>query len=267
MRVLIPLSALYALLIAGCGGSPAPAEEPAPDAVEPSTADEPPAPPPRWPRPIPPERYRVEEVESPAVVRGTVLAATEGRGVHFAVQDSELCTEELLPEVFAPGPLPNVVLRLEGVAAGVPLPVRDVQVEVGGCDLSPRVQLAPLGSDVAFTATDGGEHSPHMILWDGYRDLGAVGAAEGGGLDSRRLRIPGLVHLRCDSHPAARAWIWVQDHPYHALTGADGTYRMTDVPPGRYVLHAWHEGFEAQSLEVNVPPSGELLLDLVLTGA
>jgi len=267
-RVLALVGLMFGGIVPGCGAAPAdePVEEgPTEDEPAATVSPEPAADPahPRWPRSIPPELYRAEEVDSPAVVRGTVLAATEGRGIHFAVEDSELCTEELLPETFPPGPLAGVVVWLEGVTAGEPLQERDVDLRVGGCDLSPRVQLAPLGSNVSFTSTDGAEHVARSILWDGYRDLGSVTVPADGSSVQRKLRVPGLVHLRCEAHPAARAWIWVQPHPYHALTGPEGTYRIGKIPPGRYVLHAWHEGFAEQTLQVDVPPSGELQLDLV----
>ena len=261
----IGLVAFALVAVAGCGDPPASPVEPPTAAVEATPAEE--VSPPRWPRPIPPELYQVEEVPDPGVVRGTVLAAYDGSGVHFDVKDTELCTEELMRETFPAGPLAGVVLRLEGIASGAPVEASDVPIQIGGCDLSPRVQLAPVGGSVVFSSTDGVEHTPRLILWEGYRDLGSITVPADGSPTKRRLRVPGLVHLRCDAHPAARAWIWVEDHPYHGLTGADGTYRIGGVPPGRYVLHAWHEGFEKQHLEVNVPPSGELQLDLVLTGA
>ena len=30
--------------------------------------------------------------------------------------------------------------------------------------------------------------------------------------------------------------------PYYALTGADGSFRLENVPPGSYRLVMWHEG-------------------------
>ena len=33
-------------------------------------------------------------------------------------------------------------------------------------------------------------------------------------------------------------WIYVVDNPYYALTGADGKFSITDVPPGTYKLVA-----------------------------
>ena len=34
------------------------------------------------------------------------------------------------------------------------------------------------------------------------------------------------------------AHIYVADSPYYALTGADGSFSITDVPPGNYTLVA-----------------------------
>ena len=31
-------------------------------------------------------------------------------------------------------------------------------------------------------------------------------------------------------------------HPYYAVTGADGTATLTNVPPGTYQVACWHEG-------------------------
>jgi hypothetical protein len=33
-------------------------------------------------------------------------------------------------------------------------------------------------------------------------------------------------------------WIYVVDNPYYAITGADGKFTITDVPPGTYNLVA-----------------------------
>jgi hypothetical protein len=36
-------------------------------------------------------------------------------------------------------------------------------------------------------------------------------------------------------------WIYVFDHPYFAVTDADGSFTIKDVPPGDHVLELWHE--------------------------
>jgi hypothetical protein len=46
----------------------------------------------------------------------------------------------------------------------------------------------------------------------------------------------GIVRVDCDAHGWMEGWIIVRDNPYYALTGADGKFSITDVPPGTYNL-------------------------------
>jgi hypothetical protein len=52
------------------------------------------------------------------------------------------------------------------------------------------------------------------------------------------LTRPGLVRVECDAHGWMLAHVYVADSPYYALTGADGSFSITDVPPGSYTLVA-----------------------------
>src|SRR3546814_8186708 len=58
------------------------------------------------------------------------------------------------------------------------------------------------------------------------------------------LTRPGLVRVECDAHGWMLAWIYVADSPYYALTGEDGSFSLTDVPPGDYTLVTWQEHVE-----------------------
>ena len=48
------------------------------------------------------------------------------------------------------------------------------------------------------------------------------------------------VAIGCPIHAAMAAWVYVFDHPYHAVTGERGEFRLPPVPPGRYTLHVRH---------------------------
>ena len=48
-------------------------------------------------------------------------------------------------------------------------------------------------------------------------------------------------------HPWERAWIYVSPHPYIAITDANGAFKIDAIPPGRYVLRVWHEGWVLES--------------------
>jgi hypothetical protein len=60
------------------------------------------------------------------------------------------------------------------------------------------------------------------------------------------------IEVLSDRHPWARAWIAVFDHPYYAETAASGTFSIEGVPPGRYLLRAWHPGLGVADDSVSV---------------
>jgi plastocyanin len=48
------------------------------------------------------------------------------------------------------------------------------------------------------------------------------------------------IKIGCSLHSQMQAWIFVFDHPFFAVTQADGKYRFDDVPPGEYTLELVH---------------------------
>jgi hypothetical protein len=94
---------------------------------------------------------------------------------------------------------------------------------------------------------------------------------------TQRIKKVGVIDLQCDAHTHMRAWMVVRDNPYFAVTDDHGQFRITDVPPGRYKVVAWHEGwvvtgkdkdgrpvYDAPRVliqEVTIPAKGEVRLD------
>jgi hypothetical protein len=54
------------------------------------------------------------------------------------------------------------------------------------------------------------------------------------------------------------SWITVVDHPYFAVTGKDGTFKISNVPPGKYTITAMHRKAapNGQDAEIEVKDSG-----------
>jgi hypothetical protein len=48
------------------------------------------------------------------------------------------------------------------------------------------------------------------------------------------------IKVTCDIHGWMSAWIRVFDHPYYALTDADGKFTIKNAPAGAYRLMIWH---------------------------
>ena len=78
------------------------------------------------------------------------------------------------------------------------------------------------------------------------------------------FRRAGPARINCDIHNWMQAWIYVLRHPYYALTTSDGSFRMTDVPPGEYELVAWQEhlGERTTTVRVEAGKNTKLTFDL-----
>ena len=157
--------------------------------------------------------------------------------------------------------LENVVVWLSDVRAGAPLPAeKRYAITQTGCLFDPRVQAIALGGTVNVRSVDPIRHT-NVLLRAGTTDtLAVVRLYDAGSVvpDEHVGKRAGLVELRCEQHPWTRGWIAVFDHPYFAVTGADGSFRIADVPPGKHTLMIWHErGGPPQSVTVDVPANGD----------
>jgi hypothetical protein len=85
----------------------------------------------------------------------------------------------------------------------------------------------------------------HNFKWTGNPSTPNAGAnvliAPGGAIDIKDLvadRFP--VQIECNIHPWMRGWVRIYDHPYYAVTDADGAFELKDAPAGAYRLIVWH---------------------------
>lgn len=61
-----------------------------------------------------------------------------------------------------------------------------------------------------------------------------------------------MVPFKCDVHGWMNAYVGVLNHPYFAVTDANGTFTLKSLPPGTYTIEAWHEKLGAQTQSVTV---------------
>ncbi len=78
-----------------------------------------------------------------------------------------------------------------------------------------------------------------------------------------------LVRMKCDVHPWMFAYVGVVDHPYFAVTDANGGYKLSGVPDGKYTLVAYHlkthgAASTGETAEIEVK-GGEVKQDFTVT--
>lgn len=75
-----------------------------------------------------------------------------------------------------------------------------------------------------------------------------------------------MVPVGCDVHGWMRAYIGVVEHPYFAVSGEDGSFEIANLPPGDYVVEAWHELYGTQTMEVTVGESETVAVEFTYEG-
>lgn len=63
----------------------------------------------------------------------------------------------------------------------------------------------------------------------------------------------GVMPYQCDIHSHMNGYWAGFHHPYFAVTDADGKFEINGVPPGKYTLVGWHEGYKIVRMDVARP--------------
>ncbi len=74
------------------------------------------------------------------------------------------------------------------------------------------------------------------------------------------------IVLECNQHPWMKAYLNVMSHPYFAVTAADGSFTIKDLPPGEYTLAAVHEKYGEQTIKIKVGPKESAKTDFAFMG-
>jgi plastocyanin len=119
------------------------------------------------------------------------------------------------------------------------------------CKFRPTVQIIRPGS-IDILNSDPVLHNTHGFY--GKRTAFNLGLSNKGDKVTRELDKPGMVRVECDAHGWMLAWIYVAETPYYALTTKDGSFSITDVPPGDYTLVATQDYAGDTETKVSVKP-------------
>ncbi|MCY4373444.1 MAG: carboxypeptidase regulatory-like domain-containing protein [Spirochaetaceae bacterium] len=266
-RSLIPtalLAALLALTLAACGGgddeggTTTEAEQP----KEPATTSS------------------AEAATTPAALNATISGTiTFGAEARREPQVLNMEADPVCAEKNAEDPKTEQAFLLDdskGIAnvliqvkSGLPdmefdAPESEVEFTQSGCLYDPHILIARVGQTVKILNPDGTLHNVHVF--------GKVNQEFNQAMPKFQTELDQVFDkveaepfaIKCDVHPWMNAFGVVLDHPYAAVTAADGSFSIPNLPAGTYQVEVWHELLGASTHEVTVEDGGTATLDLAL---
>lgn len=159
--------------------------------------------------------------------------------------------------VNADGTLKNVFVYVkEGVTGTYESPKEPVVFDQKGCQYHPKVFGIRVNQPLEILNSDNTLHNVHA--------LPAKSAQFNLGMPIQGMRLKKtftspevMVKIKCEVHPWMSAHAGVLDHPFFSVSNDEGAFEIKDLPPGPYVLEAWHEKFGTLTQAVTVAAQEE----------
>lgn len=125
---------------------------------------------------------------------------------------------------------------LEGMS--FPVPGQAVVIDQQGCQYRPLVAGVQVGQGVAFRNSDGLLHNINASPTANR----PFNVSQPVNMDTEReFAAPEvMIPIQCDVHGWMAGYIGVVTHPYHTVSGGSGGFDLSQLPPGEYVIEAWH---------------------------
>ena len=120
----------------------------------------------------------------------------------------------------------------------------------------PHVLAVEAGREVEFRNSDAANHGVKASSLEPKNEFN-VTTPQGGRYAHRFVASKAPVAIGCPIHGMMAAWVYVFDHPDHAVTGERGQFRLPPVPPGRYTLQVRHPDGGLRRQEEVVVRAGE----------
>ena len=147
-----------------------------------------------------------------------------------------------------------LVFVTEGLNIDYSPPEEPVVIDQKGCIYSPHVLGIMAGQQLDILNNDGTLHNIHALP-KVNKEFNKAQPRSKKKLSVKFEKPEAPFKVKCDVHPWMGAYIGVFDHPCFAVSGDDGTYIISDLKPGEYVIEAWHEKLGSQTANVTVSDS------------
>jgi len=231
--------ALTAVVASACGGGQKPAAETT------QTAQAPP------PQPIDPSTV--------STISGRItLQGTPPKPERIQTRSDPNCKAPVFTESYVvgkDGALQNVFVYVkDGLGKyTIPVPTEPVVLAQKNCTYEPHVLGIMAGQPLELRNDDPTLHNIHAVP-NANREFNMGQPIQGMRQTHVFSATEVMVPFKCDVHKWMNAYVGVLDHPFYSVTGADGSFELTGLPPGTYTIEAVHEKLGRQTQTVTVGP-------------
>jgi len=212
---------------------------------------------------------------SEATLLGTIsFSGTPPKSLRIDMSADEIC-EKVNPDlatdwvVVNDQKLANVFVYVRGESLdsySFDAPAADVTLEHKGCRYLPHVLGMQMQQALKIVNSDPTTHNTHVTPkrnheWNQSQPSGAVALEQ-------RFAFPELfIPIKDNQHPWEKAYLGVFSHPFFSVSGTDGSYKISGLPPGQYTVVAWHERLGEQTFDVFLAGSEQKNLDFTFKAA
>ncbi len=141
-----------------------------------------------------------------------------------------------------------------------PAPKEPAVLDQQKCMFRPRVQGVQVGQEFLMRNSDPLIHNVRSFA---QRNRAFNIAQPAKSPDRKKVfkQQERAIKIKCDFHPWMKAYIFVMDHPYFAVTNEKGQFKIEGLPAGEYTLAAWHEEFGEKKAKIAVGATGSTEVD------
>jgi plastocyanin len=158
----------------------------------------------------------------------------------------------------------DAVVYLQQVSGSFPAPAKPANIDQRSMQFNPHVLPVVVGTTVQFLNSDPTAHNVFSPDYEKY-NLGTW--PQGQTKDhtfAKCAKAPCAYVQLCRVHPEMEGYVVVLQNPFYAVTGADGHYKIDNVPPGTYSVGVWHAKLKSVPKPVTVDGTKPAVVDFVL---
>lgn len=138
-----------------------------------------------------------------------------------------------------------------------PVPEKPGLLDQVGCEYQPYVSGLQTGQKLLVRNSDPVLHNVHPTpAVAGNLEKNLAQLPKGKDLEFSFPKEEMFLRFKCDVHPWMFSYVTVLNHPYYSVSSKDGTFKIANLPPGKYTIEAAHRKAGKQTMEVTVEETG-----------